>query len=148
MGYFTERQELIELPSSVDEEERGRIDAFLGLLDDQEEGVGQRRHGGDADFAGVVAQEVPVLSLHGQAAGKLEGARRDGAAEIQEAIAQKAIQEGGEDPGQNGCLPQGKKQVMKHTQYVSKPHCLKTEKVAVSTIGFETAPFPFRLYAC
>ena len=39
MGYFTERQELIELPSSVDEEERGRIDAFLGLLEDS--GVGR-----------------------------------------------------------------------------------------------------------
>lgn len=38
MGCFTERQELIELPSSVDEEEREKIDSFLGLLEDPEQG--------------------------------------------------------------------------------------------------------------
>ena len=41
MGYFTERQELIELPSSVDEEEREKIDSFLGLLEDS--GMGPQR---------------------------------------------------------------------------------------------------------
>ena len=97
IGYFTERQEPIELPSSVDEEEREKIDSFLGLLEDS--GVGPI----------ILSAVKSGTAKGGRPAGKLEGPRGDGAAEIQEAIAQKAIQERGEDLGQDGCLPQGKR---------------------------------------
>ena len=128
MGYFTDMPAFLDLPSTVDPEERRKIDSFLGLLEVQEAGPRGGLRRGDALPPGLLAAQVPRLPRDREAAGQVDGSRGDRAPEVQEALAQEAREEGGKDKGQDGEEARRKGRgrrggllVMKHTQYVSKP---------------------------